>query len=592
MKFRVTEDFVLEGNVVANPSHEFYKNFLKNYYVITKDGQYLFGSTQPGRRPDRAFYMVPDGYKLGYGQKYFEKDIGKKLFNLVLEYIKDKDVLVTDGVQGEKDFETGIRVVTSLENPHNAYMSWMGKLMMFPFDCGDFSCFNYIVQEKLPEEYIGRIKSFWPGYDQNEPITLYDFTDIEKDKRRVLSLGVDYFGGAFKKPNLTMTWNRAESNGMVSYHAGCTNNRVLKGLSGTGKTTLTLGPDLEQDDALVGIPVYTGNKVSSVILSGLEASSFAKSEGLNEKSPEWPGLMSSRDGRTVLCMNIDCENVEYKKEKIKGHEVNVPRVTGGHDAGSLIPSSYKCGTTNGRFVFSFDILNSNWGKNKNKFLGIESLSFRRFDIMEPIFRVTDSRMAVALDSACESIITSAVAGRKAGERVRSYSATDFMAREQSQQALLKWKIYNDLGLDSSGSLIFFINNSGYVGECPPSGKIVKGRGEKIRVEDSKRLINLLEKDSIENWIVHPVFLYLIPNPREVEEKGVKNFSKRFNPMRYYTPREFLDFCIRDIEERTSFLKILFRGQENREKLEPVINIWDNLRLPDPEEIKDFYDRYY
>jgi hypothetical protein len=50
-----------------------------------------------------------------------------------------------------------------------------------------------------------------------------------------LNLGVDYFGGAVKKPNLTMVWNRAEANGHISYHAGCTSSRILKGLSGTGK---------------------------------------------------------------------------------------------------------------------------------------------------------------------------------------------------------------------------------------------------------------------------------------------------------------------------------------------------------------------
>ena len=56
---------VFRENVKRNPDDVFFINFLKPYYVFTKDGQYLFGSTQPGRRPDRAFYMVPDNYKLG-----------------------------------------------------------------------------------------------------------------------------------------------------------------------------------------------------------------------------------------------------------------------------------------------------------------------------------------------------------------------------------------------------------------------------------------------------------------------------------------------------------------------------------------------
>ena len=61
MSFLVEDGLVLDKkNIVYNPDHNFYKEFLRPYYVITRDGQYLFVSTQPGRRPDRAFYMVPE----------------------------------------------------------------------------------------------------------------------------------------------------------------------------------------------------------------------------------------------------------------------------------------------------------------------------------------------------------------------------------------------------------------------------------------------------------------------------------------------------------------------------------------------------
>ncbi|UCG95802.1 MAG: phosphoenolpyruvate carboxykinase (ATP) [archaeon] len=582
MKFRKT---------VLNPGHEFYKKLLKPYYVRTKDGQYLFGSTQPGRRPDRAFYMVPEDYRLGKGQKSFDPVIGEKIYEVVEDYLKDCSVIVMNGIQGEGGYKTGLKIATSIENPHSAYIDWMGKLMIFPPDKKvKPSCFNYIVQERLPAEYVDRIRDFWPGFNPDEPMTLYDLTEMENDVRRVVSLGVDYFGGAFKKPNLTMVWNRAESESMISYHAGCTRNRILKGLSGTGKTTLTLGPELEQDDAVVGKLSYQGGKVESVKLIGLEAASFAKSEGLNPESPEWPGLMASREGDVVLCLNIDCENVNYINREINGYVVKVPEVIGDKKPGSLRCKSYeKSGTTNGRFVFHFDVLNRDWGKH-SKYMKTESLSFRRFDIMEPIFRVTEPKMAVALDSACESVITSAVSGRRPGERVRSYAATDFMAREQSEQALLKWKVYRDLGLEDN--LVFFINNSGYVGECDPGGEIVEGRGEKIRVKDSKRLINLVENRKIRKWIRHPVFSYLIPDPRELEEKGMKNFSQRFNPMNYYTPKEFLQFCRREAKERTDFMKELFKGQKGEKKLKPVTELWQNFKLPPERAIKEFYGEHY
>jgi len=624
---------ISQENIIHNPDDKFFINFLKPYYILTKDGQYLFGSTQPGRRPDRAFYMVPDGYKLGKKQKRFDTKIGKKIYEIAMAYLKNEKpkLLVHEGIQGEQGYEVGLRITHSIKNPHSAYIAWMGKLMIFPPKKNmNIDCWNYIIQEKLPVKYIKEIQSVWSEYDPDVPLTLYDFTKMKNNVRRVLSLGVDYFGGAFKKPNLTMVWNKAESDGLISYHAGCTSNRVLKGLSGTGKTTLTVGPELEQDDACLGKPIFDNDEISSVLLIGLEAASFAKSEGLNRFSPEYPGLMKSQDIDSdgnhpiVLAMNIDCEGVEYKYKDIKGFNVKVPQESPGEKAGSLVCTKYeKSGTTNGRFIFLFSELNPGWGSGREKNLVTEALSFKKYDILEPIFRVVDPKMAVALDSGCESIITSAVSARKPGTRVRSYAATDFMAREQSQQALLKLKMYKDMGLDLDGKLVFFINNAGFVGEYDLDGKqilkldengksipekdketgdILKnelgeikymGHGEGIKVADSKHLIDLVEHRKIENWIEHPIFGYLIPEPKELEEiHDMTNFGKRFNPLNYYTAKEYLLFIKRDIKERTEFLEHLFKGQEGCDKLEDIIHIWQNFKIPSEKKIQDFYDTYY
>lgn len=625
---------VKQDDVIHNPDNEFFIKFLKPYYVITKDGQYLFGSMQLGRRPDKAFYMIPDSYKLGKKQVKFDTKIGKKIYEISMKYLINEkpQLIIQEGIQGEQGYEVGLRIICSVKNPHSAYIAWMGKLMIFPPKKNmHIDCWNYIIQERLPDEYVKLIQDIWPEYNSNEPLTLYDFTDMDKNIRRVLSLGVDYFGGAFKKPNLTMVWNKAESDGLITYHAGCTKNRVLKGLSGTGKTTLTVGPNLEQDDACVGKPIFDNdNKIIAVKLIGLEAASFAKSEGLTSSSPEYPGLMKSReigkDGKKhiVLAMNIDCEGVEYVLKDINGHIIKIPQKISGEDIGSLQCTKYlKSGTTNGRFIFLFGELNSEWGENNDKYLKTEGLSFKKYDILEPIFRIVDPKMAIALDSGCESIITSAISGRKPGTRVRSYAATDFMAREQSNQTLLKLKMYSDMSLDLHGELVFFINNAGRVGEFDINGNQIKkldkqgnlipkrnietgeieqnevgeinyeGIGEGIHVSDSKQLIDLVENRKIESWIEHPVFNYLIPNPKELEEKhGMKDFSKRFNPLNYYTPKQYLEFMKRDIKERTKFLEDLFKNQTGEEKLRDVINIWKNIQLPNEEVIKNFYEEYY
>lgn len=625
---------VLKENVIHNPDDNFFIEFLKPYYVITQDGQYLFASTQPGRRPDRAFYMIPKYYKLGKKQQRFETRIGKKIYEVAMDYIIEEHpkLIVQEGIQGESGYEVGLRITTSVKNPHSAYIAWMGKLMIFPPKqnmCID--CWNYIIQEKLPDKYIKEIQNIWPDYEPNNPLTLYDFTEMVKNVRRVLNLGIDYFGGAFKKPNLTMVWNKAESDGLITYHAGCTTNRVLKGLSGTGKTTLTVGSKLEQDDACVGKTIFCDNgRIDALKLIGLEAASFAKSQGLTRFSPEYPGLMKSRnvdkDGKPhiVLAMNIDCEWVEYVNKKIKKFIVKIPQLIKCQKVGSLQCNKYeKSGTTNGRFIFLFSELNPGWGSNHGKYLKSEALSFKRYDILEPIFRVIDPKMAVALDSACESIVTSAISAQKPGTRVRSYAATDFMAREQSQQAIMKLKMYEDMDLGFDGNLVFFINNAGFVGEYDIDGNQIKkldekgrsilkkdletneilknelgeplyiGQGEGIKVDDSKRLIDLVENRKIKDWIKHPVFSYLIPAPKELEEKhGIVEFGKRFNPLNYYTPKQYLEFIKRDINERTEFLNHLFKGQEGTEKLNDIIYIWKKCKIPTEKEIKKFYELNY
>ncbi|MCK4428967.1 MAG: phosphoenolpyruvate carboxykinase (ATP), partial [Candidatus Aenigmarchaeota archaeon] len=621
--------------IKRNPDDRWYAEFLKPYYIFTKDGQYLFASKQPGRRPDRAFYMVPKNYKLGAKQKKFDTAIGKKLYEVAFRYLMEEKIksLVIEGIQGEAGYETGLRITVSLDNPHSAYIAWFGKLMIFPPKPDmKIHCWNYIIPEQLPEKYVKEIKEFWPDYNPEEPITLYDLTESGNDIRRVLSLGIDYFGGAFKKPNLTMTWNRGEADGLISYHAGCTSDRVLKGLSGTGKTTLTVGPELEQDDALLGKPIYEENgNIKSVQIIGLEAASYAKSQGLNSESPEWVGLMKSKEidaqgnRPIVLAQNIDCEGIDYVFKKIGKYEVKIPQQIPDELVGSLQCERYeKSGTTNGRFVFLFSELNKEWGLTKEKkFVKTESLSFKRFDALEPAFRVTDPAMAVALDSACESVITSAIAGAKVGSRVRSYAATDFMAREQSGQALLKWKMYKDIGLGENGKLVFFINNAGKVGEYDIQGNQIrkpderrnpiekidkqtskpvlnergeikyKGSGEDITVKDSKKLVELIEQKKIERWIKHPVYKYLIPDPKELEEKhGMENFAQRFNLLNYYTAEQIREFILRDIKERTEFLQNLFKGQEGEEQLHEIINVWNKLEVPPAEEIQKFYEEHY
>jgi hypothetical protein len=326
-------------------------------------------------------------------------------------------------------------------------------------------------------------------------------------------------------------------------------------------------------------------------------------------------------------MNIDCENVKYQLKKIDGYTIKLPVVEDGKEAGSLLCKQYhSSGTTNGRFIFHFSELNPDWGKNEEpRYLKTVVLSMKRFDFMHPMFRVIDPAVAVAFDSAVESIITSAIAAQKPGTRVRSYSATDFMAREQCHQALLKWEMYRDLGLGLDGKLTFIVINTGAMGEHDINGDQIRlededgdfipkidkqtgtilrnelgelrfqGQGKKIKVYHSKKLLELGENRKIEHWLPHPIFGYrvLLPDPKELEKKWeIVKYGRRFNRLRYYSEKEILEFVKRDMKERGDFLKELFEGQECEDELSSIVNLWDNISIPKPEEIEEFYRKHY
>jgi hypothetical protein len=40
------------------------------------------------------------------------------------------------------------------------------------------------------------------------------------------------------------------------------------------------------------------------------------------------------------------------------------------------------------------------------------------------------------------------------------------------------------------------------------------------------------------------------------------------------------------------VKILFKDQEDEEKLKDIIHIWENCKLPTEGEIEDFYKKHY
>jgi len=72
----------------------------------------------------------------------------------------------------------------------------------------------------------------------------------------------------------------------------------------------------------------------------------------------------------------------------------------------------------------------------------------------------------------------------------------------------------------------------------------------------------------------------------------RGYATRFNLLNHYSAEELIDFAKQDIEERTTFLRSLFAGQEGADELAPIIEYWNNISLPDKKTIEKFYKRYY
>ncbi|MEE9490645.1 MAG: hypothetical protein V3V91_09440, partial [Thermoplasmata archaeon] len=120
-----------------------------------------------------------------------------------------------------------------------------------------------------------------------------------------------------------------------------------------------------------------------------------------------------------------------------------------------------------------------------------------------------------------------------------------------------------------------------------------GQGEKVTVQDSKTLVGLAEHRKIESWIENPIYGYLLPDPRELEERhGMKDFGRRFNPLKFYAPADIVRFAERDIKERTEFLGNLFKGQNGEDELRDVMRVWEKVEIPSEDALREFYEKHY
>ena len=255
-------------NVISNPTEQELRNLAKPMEKTTEFNSASY-VTEVRNRSAKNTYIV-DEIEVGVDQKEISQEDADKILQKVLEYVKDKDVIRVDRQMGMGDkFSYNCRLYISKEYARIAYM-W-----------------NNTLQPSSNPENPDLLSIYIPEWPERIMIA-YPETGL------TLILGSDYFGEA-KKSFLRMAMYKVKEEGGLGFHAGSKllrvydKNHELKdvgfimfGLSGTGKTTLTI-----HDHGLTGEEKSIVRQDDVIFMDengycvGTETGFFIKTEGLN-----------------------------------------------------------------------------------------------------------------------------------------------------------------------------------------------------------------------------------------------------------------------------------------------------------------------
>ena len=387
------------------------------------------------------------------------------------------------------------------------------------------ACRLYVVREFARLPYMWGSTLFPPLEGREPDLLVIDLPDWEERKMIVIPqegvtylLGSDYMG-EIKKAFLRMAMYEAKKRGWLGFHAGSKVIRVRDvrgqlvergaiffGLSGTGKTTLTChhhwlegeeGVAIRQDDVVLMRP--------DASCLGTEDNFYIKTEGLEPAGQ--PILYEAAISPHAILENIMV-----------------------HEDGSVDFLDYTL-TSNGRCV----ILRSELAYTDEEIdLPRADLVFfitRRKEIVPPVARLTPEQGA-AFFMLGESIETSAGDPSRAGQSLRVVGTNPFIVGPEYEEG--------------NRFLEFLRRNPDVRCFALNTGRVGGEEGEKIRIEDTTEIIKQAARGGIE-WKVDPDWGYEVPI--EVERVEIE----RFDPSRFYTPREYEALVKRLRGERKAWL---------------------------------------
>jgi phosphoenolpyruvate carboxykinase (ATP) len=398
----------------------------------------------------------------------------------------------------------------------------MGMSPEVPIHCRlfvpkDYARIAYMWNNMLFPSTSSQEPDFISVYVPDWPETLI-FCDVNQGYTYIL--GTDYPGEA-KKSMLRQAMYWIKRKGGLGLHAGSKILRVkgpdgelrdvgflLFGLSGTGKTTLTLHDHglQEPEKAII--------KQDDVVLLARDGRAFGTEDGFYIKTE---GLEPSQ---TVLWGAATHPTAAYENVKV-----------GENGKVDFLDTSL---TSNGRGVVLRRFIKGSGDsidlEKANKIVFIT----RRNDVVPVCARLT-SEQAAAYFMLGESIETSAGDPTKAGQAKREVGTNPFIVGPEAEEGNRVLKI-----LRENPDMQAYILNTGSVGAKPGSA------GEKITIKVSTEIMKQIAKEGI-RWETDPDWGYQVPG----DVPGID--LAKFDPRRHYSAGEYAALVDKLLVERREWL---------------------------------------
>ncbi|OIP97899.1 phosphoenolpyruvate carboxykinase (ATP) [Candidatus Wirthbacteria bacterium CG2_30_54_11] len=469
------------AKIEKNPSVVDLRAMAKHHEKTSKHGHPVYESKIRSRSAKHT-YHVNDDLLLGRAQKGITGEEAKLLYSRVLDQLEDQEMILIDrqmGVHPSVHYHCRMYVPKAY-----ARLAYMWSQMLF--------------EEDHAGEGVDFLTLYVPEWEETKII-------VDPREGLTLVLGTDYFGEAKKAFLRKAMYDFKTTRGGLGFHAGSKQldiagpegrkevGFILFGLSGTGKTTLTM-----HDHGLTGEERVHIKQDDVVLMDdtgycyGTERGFFIKTEGLDESQEVL--YRAAMDPDSIF------ENVHLEE-----------------DGGINFSDSVL--TSNGRGIMVREkVRHTDTPVDLARAHNIIFIT-RRDDIVPPLARLTPEQGA-AFFMLGESIETSAGDPTKAGQSKREVGTNPFLIGREEDEGNRFLEI-----LRANSDITCYTLNTGSI------GKKTGQAGKKIGVALSTGLLKRIAYGDIE-WERDADWGYDVP-------KTVPGFDmKQWDPRSYYTTEEY------------------------------------------------------